>query len=257
MLLRVRSRRSTPRRRRKPLACLAVLAVLAAGAGACNALTGVSAFEVGEPTDPDVPDAAPGPQRDAETPRTDGRAPPPDATTVPTDAGDGGAPEGGPGFKRVFVTSTTFQGSLGGLAGADSLCTGLAAQASLGGAWVAWLSSKSVGAGSNARDRVTGTGPWRLVDGTPAVQRANLQGALPLQAAIRMNELGAMVPANTPVWTATRINGLADDNDCTAWSSAQFAVAGSVGAAGSTNSGWTSDDKGSCSDVAALYCFEQ
>src|SRR5690242_15690863 len=49
--------------------------------------------------------------------------------------------DGGPlQSRRVFVTSKTYQGTLGGLAGADMECQKLADAANLGGTWMAWLS---------------------------------------------------------------------------------------------------------------------
>ena len=66
--------------------------------------------------------------------------------------------------RRVFVTSTTSGPDLGGLAGADTVCNTLAADAGLGGAWVAWLSTQSV----NAEDRLTpGSGPFVRAAGAP------------------------------------------------------------------------------------------
>lgn len=95
---------------------------------------------------------------DAESPSEGG--PLPDAGALP-DA-EAGASGGG---ARVFVTATSYAAkSLGGgasrVAGADGFCANAAAAAGLGGNWVAWLSTSTV----NAIDRVTGTGPWYLVD---------------------------------------------------------------------------------------------
>lgn len=61
-----------------------------------------------------------------------------------------------------FVTSVNPNGgNLGGLAGADGYCEGLAATAGAGGkTWRAYLSTSTV----NARDRI-GNGPWYNVNG--------------------------------------------------------------------------------------------
>jgi len=61
-----------------------------------------------------------------------------------------------------FVTSTNPNGgNLGGLAGADGYCEGLAATVGAGGkTWRAYLSTSSV----DARDRI-GSGPWYNVNG--------------------------------------------------------------------------------------------
>ncbi|MEY4546986.1 MAG: hypothetical protein RL685_3181 [Pseudomonadota bacterium] len=59
-----------------------------------------------------------------------------------------------------FVTSTTHDGNLGGLAGADQICDDLATAAGAGSkTWRAYLSVANNGAPLHARDRI-GTGPW-------------------------------------------------------------------------------------------------
>lgn len=42
--------------------------------------------------------------------------------------------------KRIFLTSITYQGNLGGVTGADTLCQGRATARSLGGTWKALIS---------------------------------------------------------------------------------------------------------------------
>ena len=70
----------------------------------------------------------------------------------------------------TFFVSSTGGGrgaDLGGLAGADRLCTSLATAAGAGNhTWRAYLSTQAGpgGAGVNARDRI-GTGPWRNAKG--------------------------------------------------------------------------------------------
>ena len=61
------------------------------------------------------------------------------------------------GVKFVFASSTTSDGDLGGLDGADTECNVLAENAGLPGEFVAWLSTASV----DAVDRLAGSnGPW-------------------------------------------------------------------------------------------------
>ena len=43
---------------------------------------------------------------------------------------------------RVFVSSATYDGALGGHAGADATCQSLATAAALGGTWMAWISGR-------------------------------------------------------------------------------------------------------------------
>src|SRR5437016_3643883 len=63
------------------------------------------------------------------------------------------------GGKRVFVTSTAYLGSA-----VTSACSDAAAAANLGGTWDAWLSTQSM----DAIDKVTGSGPWKRLDGQVA-----------------------------------------------------------------------------------------
>src|SRR5262249_27131858 len=65
--------------------------------------------------------------------------------------------------RRVFVTSLTYTGNLGGLAGADALCQARADAAALGGTYKAWLADDS---GSPATRFTHSTGEYVLVDGT-------------------------------------------------------------------------------------------
>ena len=81
-----------------------------------------------------------------------------------------------------FVSSTGSGrgGDLGGLAGADRLCTSLATAAGAGNRiWRAYLSTqpRAGEAGVNARDRI-GTGPWRNAKGVVIAQNVTeLHGA--------------------------------------------------------------------------------
>ena len=64
-----------------------------------------------------------------------------------------------------FVTSSTHDGDLGGLAGADQICDNLATAVGAGGkTWRAYLSTANNGSPVHARDRI-GTGPWVNADG--------------------------------------------------------------------------------------------
>jgi hypothetical protein len=80
-----------------------------------------------------------------------------------SDSDDDDASEGGnTSDMTFFVTSTTQDGDLGGLEGADQICDDLATAVGAGDhEWRAYLSAEDDGNGSpvNARDRI-GNGPW-------------------------------------------------------------------------------------------------
>ena len=97
-----------------------------------------------------------------------------------------------------FVSSTGSGkgGDLGGLAGADRLCTSLATAAgSTGHTWRAYLSTVAAGGtpGVNARDRI-GTGAWRNAKGVVVAQNVTeLHGANNLAKQTALTEQGEVV----------------------------------------------------------------
>jgi len=169
------------------------------------------------------------------------------------------------GAKRVFVTSTVYQGGLlGGLDGADAKCGERATAAGLTGTYKAWLSTDAAA----ARDRLTHSmDPYTLVDGQ--TQIAGDWDELVSGAhvnAIDRDESGkpvtgeetcAVVGGLIPAWTGTEYDGShAADYDCGGWTALQRnGLAGNILA---TTSKWTSSlCAPSCTSSAALYCIEQ
>jgi hypothetical protein len=117
------------------------------------------------------------------------------ATTVLVACGSMGSSKNDMTF---FVTSVgSGKGAdLGGLAGADAICTKLATAAgSTGHDWRAYLSTVPVGStpGVNARDRI-GPGPWRNAKGVVVAQNvAELHGANNLNKNTALTEKGDVV----------------------------------------------------------------
>ncbi len=66
-------------------------------------------------------------------------------------------------FMKVFVTSSSFQGDFGGIAGGDAICQQEADDASLIGVFAAWLSADDVDPLSRFNFSSV---PYKLVDGT-------------------------------------------------------------------------------------------
>ena len=164
--------------------------------------------------------------------------------------------------KRVFVTSTTYNGNLlangqaidssvtTGLGGGDAICNRRATvSASLGGTWKAWLSTSSV----NAKDRIPDA-EYRLVDGTTIV--ANNKADL-LDGTIdnRINKDEGSNSAATIVWTGTETSGIVSPNHCNGWTSIN--TIGWFGSTTEADSRWTRLGIRSCTDNTRLYCFEQ
>jgi hypothetical protein len=99
----------------------------------------------------------------------------------------------------TFFVSSTGSGKgadLGGLAGADRLCSSLAAAAGSGNhTWHAYLSTVTSGGtpGVNARDRI-GTGPWRNAKGVVIAQNVTeLHGTNNLNKQTALTEKGEVV----------------------------------------------------------------
>ncbi|MEM7606928.1 MAG: hypothetical protein AAF411_16350, partial [Myxococcota bacterium] len=165
------------------------------------------------------------------------------------------APAVDPDTLRVFVTSTAFSGSLGGVEGADERCANAAGVFELerdGARFIAWVST----ADDDAVDRMPDEGSWRLLDeeaGVAFMSAAQLRTSPNLP--IDVTEAGMRLDTAT-VWTGTADSGAASTRDCTGWTSADADGRGTYGAIDST-ANWT--DRGlldPCNDTKHLYCFE-
>jgi hypothetical protein len=170
----------------------------------------------------------------------------------------------------VFVSSTTYTGNFGGLAGGDGLCASLASAAGLGGTWMAWLSDST---GSPSTHFLThSSNPYVLLDGTEiASSWTALTSGAALEHAIDLTEKMTPPPAGTNVcgsaavvWSNTLANGTFNSTiscnsaacDCTDWTT--ISAGGAWGQYTNTDSLWASAcNGGDCGYVAALYCFEQ
>ena len=167
-------------------------------------------------------------------------------------------------YNLAFVSSTTSDGMLGGLEGADALCEQLATTAGLPpGPYVAWLSRENPA--SNAADRLgTGSG-WVRVDGKPfALSKIDLLAGRILYP-LRLDEHGDDVQASNPrvvaAFTGTNSDGSAAEFDCQGWTAGfcgndclRPAILGSPG--GGTDR-WTRNPNGlnSCGVTAHIYCL--
>lgn len=176
------------------------------------------------------------------------------AADVPVDSG--------PPPNRVFVTRDTFDGSLGGVAGADAKCSAAAAAAGLDGTYVALLSTSTM----NAIDRLSGSRGWARVDGVPFVDTAAAlfpaPGCDPCSALVlapQLDEYGH-APAATPgyeptayAWTGTNARGMFSTLSCADWTSTAGNASGSE-----MNTVLDMFNSGAlpCTTPLHLYCFE-
>jgi hypothetical protein len=155
--------------------------------------------------------------------------------------------------KRVFLTRNTYKGNLGGLSGADAICAAEASDAGWIGTVKAWLSDST----QDARDRITGVGPWRLPNGVPvAIDTIDLLDGS-IFTPINQDASGSY-HENGPVWTGTSENGTRLPETCSDWSS--LGGSGVIGSSSATLGGdWTDPGNylNNCQQQEArLYCFE-
>ncbi len=186
---------------------------------------------------------------------------------------------GSSGTKRVFVTSQTYDGNLGGITGGDQKCQTSANSANLGGSWKAWLSDSN----TDAKNRIPDAKYVRIDGQTIANSKAILTSNIGnnfLQNPIDIDERGNIyssshngVGQNPEVWTGTEYNGTkifgtASNGtqavvDCSDWTTNASNL--STGVTGLSNItfgvGWTRNAFGGvgtlCYRQASLYCFEQ
>jgi len=187
-----------------------------------------------------------------------------DYVTVFATPGCGGDPSDP--SQCVFATSTTHNGNLGGLSGADATCTDFAKAVNLGGAYKAWLSAGSTSPYNRfSVDRVL---PFRLTSGiTVADNWDHLTSNHPgLHHQINVTEANFVIPTDPrtpaqPVWTNTGRSGIAVYQtgwDCSSWTSSASTFKGLVGDLTATTLSWTNTFNSLlCDTPARLYCFEQ
>ena len=148
--------------------------------------------------------------------------------------------KGGSSSMGFFVSSTgSGKGAdLGGLAGADKLCTSLATTAGYGNrTWRAYLSTVPVSgsAAVNARDRI-GTGPWSNAKGVVVAQNVTeLHGVNNINKQTALTEKGEVVNGrgDTPnmhdILTGSQPDGTAIagqvDSTCRNWTSSSEGAA--------------------------------
>lgn len=167
----------------------------------------------------------------------------------PSPSASPSSPPGVGGDFRVFVTSSTFQGNLGGISGANQKCNDAAR--SLGGRWVAWLSD-------NTQDikNVLPDGKYALLNNE--VISNNKAGLFDgrIDNRINVNQSRATVGNPKEVWTGTKKEGVNGERNCNNWSSSSRSQKGMVGKNDSNSGSWTNASSKECDGAYRLYCFE-
>ncbi len=159
----------------------------------------------------------------------------------------------------VFASSTTHEGNLGGLSGADAICQGLADAAGLSGTYMAWLSDDT---DSPSTRFVHATVAYTLVNGAVVASSwSDLTDGGIAHAIDRTESAAAVDPTN--VWTNTLADGTAGgfaaDGHCENWLFASGGHQGNTGFTSMVDAKWTKFSNHTCGGEAPrrLYCFQQ
>jgi hypothetical protein len=176
--------------------------------------------------------------------------------------------------KYVFVTADTYDGNLGGVAGADAKCNQSAADAGLPGDYFAWVGTSSY----DPYNLVDASAVYTLVDGRLLFQKADFEtcdfNVDCLAHPINLDASGAEPSGEWRVWTGCGtgdtshgVNNEPSTFNCRNWSSAtegySNGVGATVGTTNTTDARWTYSDVQGCADLQEnpykfrLYCMER
>jgi len=178
------------------------------------------------------------------------------------DSADGCSPECQYEVKHAFVSSTLFNGNMGGLGGADAACQQLADQAGLPGVYLTWLSTFDTSPAARFNHWV---GRYVRVDGVVIADNWNDLTDGTLDAPLNLDEHGNPPPVSNacfsanPVWTNTDTDGTKHEggDTCQGWTWSGIGP-GHHGNFSSTGSQWTTFCiGGACTVLSTIYCFEQ
>jgi hypothetical protein len=158
--------------------------------------------------------------------------------------------------KRVFVSSDTHNGALGGLDGGDAKCQALADKAALGGTWRAWLGDGT----SGPKDRLAHSALPYMVVGGPQIA-ANWDDLVDgkLTEPIDHDETGTQLDLNAAlgVKTGAATDGSTLPTHCKGWTSESGTDYSPTGKATDIGETWTMESAHPCAALDRLYCFEQ
>ena len=158
---------------------------------------------------------------------------------------------------RAFVTSTTYDGNIGGGPGADTKCAARATAASLAGTWRGIF----LNASGNLPSAITWN--WNRLETMNGSMIASSVADLfdgSISNAINRDEFNASA-SGLVVWTGLNSGGTGDTvaggANCALYTSNSGAFSGVRGDSGSTSASWINTGTGVvCSTAARIYCIE-
>lgn len=224
-------------RSRRLLTLLALATPALAAAFACTSFDGTDQPDLGTAVDGAAADGA----------ASDGAG-----SSDASGATDGTIPVVNP--RRVFVSDALL--APGPEAGAtntdpDRVCEAEAADAGLGGTWVAWLSTANKSDPDSRLGKELRT--WVLMDGTPVITR-NLLGFDPIKHAIDRTKRNELATGDNTVWTGTTQGGSLAST-CTNWGSSS--ANGTYGRWDKADKDWSNAGTSACGEARRFYCFEK
>ena len=162
--------------------------------------------------------------------------------------------------KYVFVTSTTYDGNLGGIDGADAICQRHAEKGRLPGIYKAWISDRT-DSPLTRFEKLSDTHDYILTTGTHIDDGwDDLSDNSSISAPIDRDEYGNSVVGQN-VWTNTDKNGTIESgtDDCVEWTSNDSGgfITGRSGSTSQINGSWTDGSSPNCNNLHHLYCFQQ
>ena len=156
--------------------------------------------------------------------------------------------------RLVFVTSTTSNGNLGGLSGADAICNARAVAGGASGSYLAWLADSTDSPATRFR---TDVGPYLRTDFTTVASDWTDLTDGTLTSPIEFDENANAVPATPTVWTNVEPSGISTGSShCFDWTFGAAIGSGARGLLTSTDTNWTKNGTRLCNKQARLYCFE-
>lgn len=158
--------------------------------------------------------------------------------------------------RRVFTTSTKYQGNIGGLAGADANCQARADAAALGGAFKAYLVDDNTGLDRLEHPNLH----FVRLDGVKIADDWSDLSDASLDAPLAIDEFRQ--PALDNAWTGLRDVDGGGVSSCSNWTSSaggclNSQICGGAGETAMPNDHWDGFFIFNCSDGYRLYCIEQ
>ena len=160
---------------------------------------------------------------------------------------------------KIFITSTTHTGAIGGLGQADKICRDRAAAAGLNGYYMAWLSESTAATGPATRFTKPTT-IYQRVDGTTVANNWTDLADGTLIAGINKDE--SNVTRSGFVWSGTTSAGVARaiTYTCQDWLSSSITDDATLGTIASATSTWADNGTGALDDCGSsfrFYCVQQ